>query len=301
MIYVQQQGRSRKRPLVPLNMDNEIKIEFVNLYGMEDIQFADSASNDSSTSDFIEVVTAEEENVNSDNGSDLDPKQGTDDAQAVHRPRKRAKLDHLSVEQKAQHRKMMNRISAQSARDRQRALMMQQEQQIATLTAKNTQLQQENAKLKLSNEKLSGECSSLKSSVTDSAGLKQENTKLRSLVADLEKKLKAYNIASKPNNVMEKGADSACSTLEPAVLDTYPQLKGQSLQQTSAYLLLMSAFFLWISTPQKFSELLKIFQNKYSATTQSLHSNRALLLKQLVHQLQRNVEQTAQTKLKPPD
>lgn len=46
------------------------------------------------------------------------------------RPRKRAKLDHLSAEEKAQHRKMMNRISAQSARDRQKALMQLQEVQI---------------------------------------------------------------------------------------------------------------------------------------------------------------------------
>ena len=103
-------------------------------------------------------------------------------------------------------------------------------------------------------------------------GLKQDNLRLRNLVADLEKKLKAYT-TSKANTVLEKETDTVCSTLEPAVLDTYPQLKGQSLQQASAYLLL-TAFFLWISTPQKFSELLKIFHNKYSATTQSSLSNR---------------------------
>jgi len=196
---------------------------------------------------------------------------------------------------------MMNRISAQSARDRQRALMQQQEQNIGALNAKNTQLQQENAKQKLANEKLLEECSNLKASATESIGLKQDNMKLRNLVADLEKKLKTYT-ASQANPVLEKGADTVCSTLEPAVLVTYPQLKGQSLQQTSAYLLLMSAFFLLISTPQKFSEPLKIFQNKYSATIQSSHLNsKDLLLKQLVHQLQLKMEQTAQTKLKPPD
>lgn len=300
MIYVQQQVRSRKRPLVPLNMDNEVKIEFVNISGMEELQFGDSASNDSSsTADFIELVTAEEEGTTDESLGDLHPINGSNGTSGQ-RPRKRAKLDHLSVEQKAQHRKMMNRISAQSARDRQRALMQQQEQNIGSLNAKNTQLQQENAKLKLANEKLLEECSSLKSSATESMRLKQDNLKLRNLVTDLEKKLKAYT-TSKANTVLEKETDTVCSTLEPAVLDTYPQLKGQSLQQASAYLLL-TAFFLWISTPQKFSELLKIFHNKYSATTQSSLSNRRdLLLKQLVHQLQWKMEQTAQTKLKPPD
>jgi len=287
--------------LIPLNLDNEVKIEFVNLYGMEELQFSDSASNDSSsTTEFIEVVTAEEEITSNDNdGNDLDSKLDNDSGTPVHRPRKRAKLDHLSVEQKAQHRKMMNRISAQSARDRQRALMMQQEQNISAISTKNTQLQQENTKLKLANEKLAEECANLKSSVTECVGLKQENLKLRNLVADFEKKLKAYNIGSETNQ--EKVSEPNCGTLEPAVLDTYPQLKGQSLQQTSAYLLLMSAFFLWISTPQKFSELLKTFQNKYSATTQSLNSNRASIMKQLLHHLQLNVEQAPQTKLKPPD
>lgn len=48
-------------------------------------------------------------------------------------PRKRRKLDHLSAEEKSQHRKMMNRMSAQSARDRQKALMQQQDVKIKAI------------------------------------------------------------------------------------------------------------------------------------------------------------------------
>lgn len=137
MIYVQQ-ARSRKRPLVPLNMDNEVKIEFVNMSGVEDLEYSisnDGMSNQSGEDQMLEVIAATEEMTAP---MTLEPDvvhDGDGGKTSGQRPRKRAKLDHLSVEQKAQHRKMMNRISAQSARDRQRALMVQQEQTIGTLTA----------------------------------------------------------------------------------------------------------------------------------------------------------------------
>jgi len=56
------------------------------------------------------------------------------------KPRKRAKLDNLSAKEKAQHRKMMNRISAQSARDRQKAMMQQQDLTIKNLANVNENL-----------------------------------------------------------------------------------------------------------------------------------------------------------------
>jgi len=278
-------------------MDNEVKLELISL-DLDELQFTDSGSSDSSsTSDFIEVITAVEDGDAKNAGDHMDSEYGSSNTEAARRPRKRAKLDHLSADQKAQHRKMMNRVSAQSARDRQRALMMQQEQNIATLTSKNTQLQQENTKLKLANEKLLKERSELKTSVTLSIGLVEENSRLKNLIAELERKLRTNDIQAKV--IKGKGDDTGCRTLEPAVLDTNPLLKGQGLQPMSAYLLL-SAFLLWISTPQKFSELSKTFLNTSSVKTQSFHSNRHLLLKQLVHQLELNRE-GLQTRLKPPD
>lgn len=110
-------GRSRKDPLKPIKM-GDIKIEFLDLCVVpaDSLNIVEMDSDVSSPSSAMEVVIPS----------------STSPAEAV-RPRKRAKLDHLSPDEKAQHRKMMNRISAQSARDRQKALMGQQESSIKTL------------------------------------------------------------------------------------------------------------------------------------------------------------------------
>lgn len=135
----------------------------------------------------------------------------------------------------------------------------------------NSQLQNENKKLKLENEKLQEECSSLKSSVAESSHLRDENIKLKSMIADLQQKFLRQEFHIKSEQPLEaEAAEPCCGNLEPAVLDTYPLLKGQNLQQTSAFLLLISVFSLWISTPQKFSKLSKTSQSKFSAMIQQL-------------------------------
>jgi len=113
MIYVQQ-VRSRKEPLVPLKLDpdSEMKIEYVNVSNLNGLNVVEMEP------EVMEISSSTHTSTHSDGG----------------RPRKRAKLDHLSLEEKMQHRKKMNRISAQSARDRQKALMDQQEKTINNLS-----------------------------------------------------------------------------------------------------------------------------------------------------------------------
>jgi len=299
MIYVQQ-VRSRKRPLVPINMDNEIKIEFVNVADMDEFQMSSSndyisSSDDMEQDQIVEVVTAESIEENEDSS-------GTKNSPTGQRPRKRTKLDHLTPEQKAQHRKMMNRISAQSARDRQRVLMGQQEQTIIKLTQLNSELEQENVNLKTTNEQLMNVSAELKkSSSAEISHLREENLKLKNLVEELQRKLKANEFQLKSEPVLEEDAGSCGSSSEPAVLDTNPLLKGQKLQQTSAFLILMSALSLWMSSNPKFSKISNTSQSKFFDMIQHSQDWKSLsLVKQLLH-LQSNLTTATQMRQKQPD
>jgi len=228
--------RTRKDPLREIKME-DIKIEFVDLCvlpagaeGMNILEFDSEMGSPPDAAMEIDVAS---------------PSSGSDSV----RPRKRAKLDHLSAEEKAQHRKMMNRISAQSARDRQKALMGQQEGSIKVLQGTNDSLKKQNAVLSKTNETL----------VTENSTLKDENQRLSSMIMELEAKLK---VASQNSNVIdmnqqkstnpgvklevEDDDDKPCcgSASEPAVLHTVPLPKEPSepLQKLSLILLLWTLY-----------------------------------------------------------
>lgn len=63
-------------------------------------------------------------------------------------PRKRERLTHLSPEEKMFRRKMKNRIAAQTARDRKKALMVDLEETVRRLEEENDTLLCENSKLR---------------------------------------------------------------------------------------------------------------------------------------------------------
>jgi hypothetical protein len=246
MIYVQQ-IRSRKESLVPFRqeVEGDVKFEIVDVSTLNGVELVGMDSEQ-----FIEVVTSP----------------GTPGSQSGEspRPRKRAKLDHLSVEEKAQHRKMMNRISAQSARDRQKAFIVQQEKAIKIITTENEALKEENKVLKGKNEKLT-----------------EENVSLRAIIADYENKLKKMSSALvnpsapviiKEEPTSETEATECCGPFEPAVLSTVPLQKGPDLQQTLAFLLLIWALSLLIWTPPKSLKHLKFFLDRSSAQKVSLSS-----------------------------
>jgi len=256
MIYLQP-IRSRKENLVPFrgDTDGDMKIEILDVSALKAVELVSMDSDQ-----FIEVMTAPPS-----------PASSTMSNSESVRPRKRAKLDHLTHEEKAQHRKMMNRISAQSARDRQKAHIMQQDKSIQILTVENETLKGENCSLKVKNEKLS-----------------EENISLRARIEELENQMKkmstvnsvgAVVIKEEPAPVQE--VSECCGSFEPAVLSTVPLQKGPELQQTLAFLFLMSVISLSIWTPPKSLRHLSDLLSKSSARSISLSTSSRLSPQQL--------------------
>ncbi|CAL8137316.1 unnamed protein product [Orchesella dallaii] len=269
--------RSRKDPLKPIKMEMEdIKIEFVDLCVMpaDGVNFLDMDSDDGSPTE-MEVCMS-----------------SSDSPGETVRPRKRAKLDHLSPEEKAQHRKMMNRISAQSARDRQKALMTQQDVTIKNMATASESLKKQNAMLVSTTETLTSE----------NKTLKEENERLTTLVFELEAKLKAASenqttqiadasVASTNQDIkleveLDDVKDCCGSSLEPAVLRTVPLPKGpQDPLQKLSLMLLLSTLYLGIWTHLKSCNSLENSQKKSLMENNSCQSLSSLtqLQKQLLH------------------
>ncbi|XP_005102484.1 X-box-binding protein 1 [Aplysia californica] len=82
-------------------------------------------------------------------------------------PRKRRRLTHLSPDEKMLRRKLKNRVAAQTARDRKKALMQELEEKVAQLEEENKLLRRQNVSLKETSSSLAKENASLKSRLTD--------------------------------------------------------------------------------------------------------------------------------------
>lgn len=292
--------RSRKDALVPMD-EEEFKIEIVDVVGsIEEYQMLSLGAHQ-----IVEVMTS------SPTQSLLE---GT-------RPRKRAKLDHLSPDQKTQHRKMMNRMSAQSARDRQRAQMVLQEQALKEQFALNNILKEENRKLKASNEALVAENESLKKREEDNAELQSLVEKLRAELEQKESRVggggdeiseldmpltpssTSTSVSSPEETIRE---EVGCDSMEPAVPSTVPLPKGLESQLIFLFtLLIWEACFRWASTHPNSSKLSKTSLNKSSVRAQSQLWNKPLQQKSTACQALFKVPQlmwkTEQLRGRPPD
>lgn len=251
----QSTGNRRKVTWIqsPSSAIEEYKIEIVDL-SQVGLTTMDLDLDHSSSDQIVEIIPSSPTESHAE--LLLEVPSGDSNNNETPRPRKRARLDHLSAEQKSQHRKMMNRISAQSARDRQRALMKQQEELLKTLTATVDQLKEENQNLRKSNELLAKENSSLKVLV-------EENKELKSSVKNLEKKLDEASV------LMRKTTEDRARPLVPAVPSTVPLPKGLGLK-LFLVLHLMNLCFRSILVLQKSSKPLKDFQKKSLVKTRSL-------------------------------
>lgn len=78
-------------------------------------------------------------------------------------PRKRRRLTHLSPDEKMLRRKLKNRVAAQTARDRKKALMQDLEEKVSKLEDENKQLRKQNNSLKETSSSLVEENEALKS------------------------------------------------------------------------------------------------------------------------------------------
>jgi len=281
-MILSQQGKRKSSWISGATLEN-FKIEFINVAGYEGIV---DFSGEGSEEQILELVPASPASSIASSNDQLEPQHSSLVSDAP-KPRKRARLDHLSAEQKSQHRKMMNRISAQSARDRQRAMMGQQEELVKSLSATVEQLKEENQNLRKCHELMAKEQITLKAILEENQGLKKS-------VENLEKKLKDLGEAS----ILRKEEDSARS-LVPAV-PTYPQQKGLGLK-LFLILHLMNICLRSILTLQNSSKLSKNSQKKSLVRTRSfMLLNR--LLPQVIKELKSSTRPTpSQKKLKPPD
>jgi len=94
-------------------------------------------------------------------------------------PRKRERLTHLTAEEKMFRRKMKNRIAAQTARDRKKALMVDLEETVRRLEEENDTLLAENSKLRHEQSSLADENERLKKMLVEKQKQQQEEQPTR--------------------------------------------------------------------------------------------------------------------------
>uniref|UniRef100_A0A671PV02 X-box-binding protein 1 n=1 Tax=Sinocyclocheilus anshuiensis TaxID=1608454 RepID=A0A671PV02_9TELE len=137
--------------------------------------------------------------------------------------RKRQRLTHLSPEEKAQRRKLKNRVAAQTARDRKKAKMGELEQQVLELELENQKLHVENGLLQEQTSDLLSENEELRQRLgLDTLEVKEKVQVLESAVSDLG--LATCASAAGAGPAVPKSEDFSMDTLSPGPSDSESDL-----------------------------------------------------------------------------
>lgn len=157
-----------------------------------------------------------------------------DELLVVRRGKKR-RLDHLSMEEKVQRKKLKNRVAAQTSRDRKKMKMDEMEEGLARLDEENVELKNSFRTLETENQKLRRQNETLHQQLEE---LRQKMEKQEERLAEQEEQLKRHQeektqwLASSP--VASASADIALKIGSAASTDVDPQQQGLSANSSSS-------------------------------------------------------------------
>lgn len=185
------------------------------------------SSNEHRTNDLFDLLLTNNTNV-----------QGRSSSNPNYKPKRhRERLDHLTYEEKMMRRKLKNRISAQSARDRRKLKMKELQDRFEVLLQEKAQVVQQNELLKMQNKFLEQENVQLKQNLHQfTLPTVHESNEKQSIDSSVSYSTQDRMQAPEMFSVLENGLSGQSLSVETAGLINGFPLKSQ-VNTCSAYIL----------------------------------------------------------------